>query len=125
MEQNDLREVLVVRVPSCTAEQAEAIRLATIRAVQSGVWVIPAAYTWTIERLPGLAEYFLQSLPQGKEQQKDQQEGKHACPEACGIGEGPPRGGGIQQQDGRPQHQQGDRQPMARPQPPVGLPEGA
>lgn len=56
MAQNDLREVLVVRVPSCTAEEAETIRLATIRAVQSGVWVIPAGYTWTIERLPGLAE---------------------------------------------------------------------
>lgn len=56
MERQNLREVLVVRVPSCTAEQAEAIRLATIRAVQSGVWVIPTAYTWTIERLPGLAE---------------------------------------------------------------------
>lgn len=65
MEQNDLREVLVVRVPSCTAEQAETIRLATIRAVQSGVWVIPTAYTWTIEQLPGLAEVTPQE-PTGK-----------------------------------------------------------
>lgn len=56
MDQQDLREVLVVRVPSCTAEQAEAIRLATIRAVSSGVWVVPTTYTWTIEQLPGLAE---------------------------------------------------------------------
>ena len=37
MERNDLREILVVRVPSCTVEEAEAIRLATIRAVSSGV----------------------------------------------------------------------------------------
>ena len=65
MEQNDLREVLVVRVPSCTAEQAEAIRLATIRSVQSGVWVIPTAYTWTIEQLPSLAEVTPQE-PTGK-----------------------------------------------------------
>lgn len=56
MERQDLREVLVVRVPSCTAEQAETIRLATIRAVSSGVWVVPTTYTWTIEQLPGLAE---------------------------------------------------------------------
>lgn len=72
MAQNDLREVLVVRVPSCTAEQAEAIRLATIRAVQSGVWVIPTAYTWTIEQLPGLAEVTPQE-PTGKlKRQKDE-----------------------------------------------------
>lgn len=54
MEQNDLREVLVVRVPSCTVDEAEAIRLATIRAVSSGVWVLPASYTWTLEQLPCL-----------------------------------------------------------------------
>ena len=60
MEQNDLREVLVVRVPSCTAEEAETIRLATIRAVSSGVWVVPTTYTWTIEQLPGLAEVAFQ-----------------------------------------------------------------
>lgn len=65
MERQDLREVLVVRVPSCTAEQAETIRLATIRAVQSGVWVIPTAYTWTIEQLPSLAEVTPQE-PTGK-----------------------------------------------------------
>ena len=65
MERQDLREVLVVRVPSCTAEQAEAIRLATIRSVQSGVWVIPTAYTWTIEQLPSLAEVTPQE-PTGK-----------------------------------------------------------
>lgn len=51
MEQNDLREVLV---PSCTVDEAEAIRLATIRAVSSGVWVLPASYTWTLEQLPCL-----------------------------------------------------------------------
>ena len=55
MEQNDLREVLVVRVPSCTVDEAETIRLATIRAVSSGVWVLPASYTWTLEQLPCLA----------------------------------------------------------------------
>ena len=54
MEQNDLREVLVVRVPACTVDEAEAIRLATIRAVSSGVWVLPASYTWTLEQLPCL-----------------------------------------------------------------------
>lgn len=56
MAQSDLREVLVVRVPSCTVEEAEAIRLATIRSVSSGVWVLPASYTWTLEQLPFLAE---------------------------------------------------------------------
>lgn len=65
MGQSDLREVLVVRVPSCTAEQAEAIRLATIRAVSSGVWVLPASYTWTLEQLPCLAAVTPQE-PTGK-----------------------------------------------------------
>ena len=65
MGQSDLREVLVVRVPSCTAEQAEAIRLATIRALSSGVWVLPASYTWTLEQLPCLAMVTSQE-PTGK-----------------------------------------------------------
>lgn len=65
MGQSDLREVLVVRVPSCTVEEAEAIRLATIRAVSSGVWVLPASYTWTLEQLPCLATVTPQE-PTGK-----------------------------------------------------------
>ena len=65
MERNDLREILVVRVPSCTVEEAEAIRLATIRAVSSGVWVLPASYTWTLEQLPCLAAVTPQE-PTGK-----------------------------------------------------------
>ena len=67
MERNDLREILVVRVPSCTVEEAEAIRLATIRAVSSGVWVLPASYTWTLEQLPGLVE--VAQEPTGKKKQ--------------------------------------------------------
>ena len=56
MEQNELREVLVVRVPACTVEEAEAIRLAAVRSIQSGVWVIPADYAWSLEELPCLVE---------------------------------------------------------------------
>ena len=56
MERNDLREVLVVRVPACTVEEAEAIRFATLRSIRSGVWVIPSGYTWSLEELPCLAE---------------------------------------------------------------------
>lgn len=56
MERDDLREVLVVRVPTCTVEEAEAIRLATLRSIQSGVWVIPSGYTWSLEELPCLTE---------------------------------------------------------------------
>lgn len=56
MEQNDLREVLVVRVPACTVEEAEAIRLAAVRSIRSGVWVIPTDYAWSLEELPCLVE---------------------------------------------------------------------
>ena len=56
MERNDLWEVLVVRVPACTVEESEAIRLATLRSIRSGVWVIPTDYAWSLEELPCLAE---------------------------------------------------------------------
>lgn len=64
MERDDLREVLVVRVPACTVEEAEVIRLATLRSIRSGVWVIPNGYAWSLEELPCLAE--VEQPPEGE-----------------------------------------------------------
>ena len=52
MEQTDLQAVVVVQVPACTAEQAEAIRQAALRAIAQGVWVIPDTWSWTLAKLP-------------------------------------------------------------------------
>ncbi len=73
MEQNDLREVLVVRVPACTVEEAEAIRLAAVRSIRSGVWVIPTDYAWSLEELPCLVEA---EQPPEEEKPKPKRSGK-------------------------------------------------
>ena len=69
MEQTNCRDVVVVRIPSGGVEAMEAVRLETIRAIRSGVWVIPSSYSWTVEQLPALADVEIlpaKDLKQGK-----------------------------------------------------------
>lgn len=48
--------VIVVRVPELKGYTLEQIRLDTIDAIRSGVWVIPQGITWSVEQLPALAD---------------------------------------------------------------------
>ena len=50
-----LAPVLVVRVPELRADTMEQIRLKTIDAIRSGVWVVPHDLVWSVEQLPVLS----------------------------------------------------------------------